>query len=182
MSRTPTTRAGRTGPETFTLHVDDGGQHLQHPRMSGPPLPRPRRSVDRLRSRTPALGGPFPLGQYQGRLHAHRLRSDASSASHPASRSSSLSRSLTSSSARTGASGGVAVLLRVERGAGHAEFDGQRSWRRTANGAPPGACGRQCPVLEATVVMLRRRRMTTRPRPAHRPAPRSIRHCREGYA
>lgn len=33
--------AGRPGPETFTLHVYEGGQHLRHPQMSGLPLPRP---------------------------------------------------------------------------------------------------------------------------------------------
>ena len=33
--------ADRPGPETFTLHVYDGGQHLRHPHMSGLPLPRP---------------------------------------------------------------------------------------------------------------------------------------------
>ncbi|MFD4865306.1 ATP-grasp peptide maturase system methyltransferase [Streptomyces sp. NPDC058412] len=33
--------AGRPGPETFTLHVYDGGQHLRHPQMPGLPLPRP---------------------------------------------------------------------------------------------------------------------------------------------
>ncbi|MEU6401720.1 ATP-grasp peptide maturase system methyltransferase [Streptomyces sp. NPDC046985] len=33
--------AGRPRPETFTLHVDDGGQRLRHPRMPGLPLPRP---------------------------------------------------------------------------------------------------------------------------------------------
>ncbi|MFI8370949.1 ATP-grasp peptide maturase system methyltransferase [Streptomyces sp. NPDC085466] len=32
--------AGRPGPETFTLHVYDGGQHLRHPQMPGLPLPR----------------------------------------------------------------------------------------------------------------------------------------------
>lgn len=42
--------AGQPGPETFTLHVYDGGQHLQHPQMPGlhlrhpqmPGLPLPR--------------------------------------------------------------------------------------------------------------------------------------------
>lgn len=29
------------GPETFTLHVYDGGQHPRHPQMAGLPLPRP---------------------------------------------------------------------------------------------------------------------------------------------
>lgn len=29
------------GPETFTLHVYDGGQHLRHPQLPGLPLPRP---------------------------------------------------------------------------------------------------------------------------------------------
>ncbi|MCX4740914.1 ATP-grasp peptide maturase system methyltransferase [Streptomyces antibioticus] len=33
--------AGRPGPETFTLHFCDGGQHLRHPRLPGLPLPRP---------------------------------------------------------------------------------------------------------------------------------------------
>ncbi|MFJ9590548.1 ATP-grasp peptide maturase system methyltransferase [Streptomyces acidicola] len=33
--------AGQPGPETFTLHVYDGGQHLRHPHMPGLPLPRP---------------------------------------------------------------------------------------------------------------------------------------------
>ncbi|MGW7004162.1 ATP-grasp peptide maturase system methyltransferase [Streptomyces sp. NPDC054933] len=33
--------AGKPGPETFTLHVYDGGQHLRHPQMPGLPLPRP---------------------------------------------------------------------------------------------------------------------------------------------
>ncbi|MFF1419230.1 ATP-grasp peptide maturase system methyltransferase [Streptomyces sp. NPDC058280] len=33
--------ADRPGPQTFTLHVDDGGQHLRHPQMPGLPLPRP---------------------------------------------------------------------------------------------------------------------------------------------
>jgi methyltransferase of ATP-grasp peptide maturase system len=33
--------AGRPGPETFTLHVYGGGQHLRHPQMPGLPLPRP---------------------------------------------------------------------------------------------------------------------------------------------
>lgn len=33
--------AGRPGPETFTLHVHDGGQHLRHPQLPGLPLPRP---------------------------------------------------------------------------------------------------------------------------------------------
>ncbi|MER8120449.1 ATP-grasp peptide maturase system methyltransferase [Streptomyces sp. NPDC094031] len=33
--------AGRPGPETFTLHVYDGGQHLRHPQMPGLPLPSP---------------------------------------------------------------------------------------------------------------------------------------------
>ncbi|MDI6407462.1 ATP-grasp peptide maturase system methyltransferase [Streptomyces albus] len=33
--------AGAPGPETFTLHVYDGGQHLRHPQMTGLPLPRP---------------------------------------------------------------------------------------------------------------------------------------------
>jgi methyltransferase of ATP-grasp peptide maturase system len=32
--------AGKPGPETFTLHVYDGGQHLRHPQMPGLPLPR----------------------------------------------------------------------------------------------------------------------------------------------
>ncbi|MGS2588387.1 hypothetical protein [Streptomyces hebeiensis] len=32
---------GTPGPETFTLHVYDGGQHLRHPQMPGLPLPRP---------------------------------------------------------------------------------------------------------------------------------------------
>jgi methyltransferase of ATP-grasp peptide maturase system len=31
--------AGRPGPETFTLHVYDGEQHLRHPQMPGLPLP-----------------------------------------------------------------------------------------------------------------------------------------------
>ncbi len=31
--------ADRPGPETFTLHVYDGGQHLRHPRLPGLPLP-----------------------------------------------------------------------------------------------------------------------------------------------
>lgn len=33
--------AGRPEPETFTLHVYDGGQHLRHPRLPGLPLRRP---------------------------------------------------------------------------------------------------------------------------------------------
>ncbi|QNP70639.1 SAM-dependent methyltransferase [Streptomyces roseirectus] len=33
--------AGRPGPETFTLHVYGGGQHLRHPQMPDLPLPRP---------------------------------------------------------------------------------------------------------------------------------------------
>ncbi|MFF4716552.1 ATP-grasp peptide maturase system methyltransferase [Streptomyces eurythermus] len=33
--------AGRPGPETFTLHAYDGGQHLWHPHLPGLPLPRP---------------------------------------------------------------------------------------------------------------------------------------------
>jgi len=33
--------ADRLGPETFSLHVYDGGQHLRHPQMPGLPLPRP---------------------------------------------------------------------------------------------------------------------------------------------
>ncbi|WP_371097644.1 ATP-grasp peptide maturase system methyltransferase [Streptomyces sanglieri] len=33
--------ADRPGPETFTLHVYDGGQHLRHPQLPGLPLPRP---------------------------------------------------------------------------------------------------------------------------------------------
>lgn len=33
--------AGRPGPETFTLYVCDGGQHLRHPHLPGLPLPRP---------------------------------------------------------------------------------------------------------------------------------------------
>jgi hypothetical protein len=33
--------ADAPGPETFTLHVYDGGQHLRHPQMPGLPLPRP---------------------------------------------------------------------------------------------------------------------------------------------
>ncbi|MFD3469953.1 ATP-grasp peptide maturase system methyltransferase [Streptomyces sp. NPDC058682] len=33
--------AGRPGPESFTLHVYDSGQHLRHPQMPGLPLPRP---------------------------------------------------------------------------------------------------------------------------------------------
>jgi methyltransferase of ATP-grasp peptide maturase system len=33
--------AGRPGPETFTLHVYDGGHYLRHPHLSGLPLPRP---------------------------------------------------------------------------------------------------------------------------------------------
>ncbi|MDF5758384.1 ATP-grasp peptide maturase system methyltransferase [Spongiactinospora sp. TRM90649] len=33
--------AGAPGPETFTLHVYDGGQHLRHPQMPDLPLPRP---------------------------------------------------------------------------------------------------------------------------------------------
>lgn len=32
--------ADRPGPETFSLHVYDGGQHLRHPQMPGLPLPR----------------------------------------------------------------------------------------------------------------------------------------------
>ncbi|MFI5981464.1 ATP-grasp peptide maturase system methyltransferase [Streptomyces sp. NPDC051555] len=34
--------AGAPGPETFTLHVYDGGQHLRHPQMPGLPLSLPR--------------------------------------------------------------------------------------------------------------------------------------------
>ncbi|MCZ9343981.1 SAM-dependent methyltransferase, partial [Streptomyces sp. TRM76130] len=33
--------AGAPGPQTFTLHVYGGGQHLRHPQMPGLPLPRP---------------------------------------------------------------------------------------------------------------------------------------------
>ncbi|MEU3620464.1 ATP-grasp peptide maturase system methyltransferase [Streptomyces sp. NPDC006872] len=33
--------AGRPKPETFTLHVYDGGQHLRHPQLPDLPLPRP---------------------------------------------------------------------------------------------------------------------------------------------
>lgn len=33
--------AGQPGPETFRLHVYDGGQHLRHPQMPDLPLPRP---------------------------------------------------------------------------------------------------------------------------------------------
>ena len=33
--------AGAPGPETFTLHVYDGGQHLRHPQLPGLPLPQP---------------------------------------------------------------------------------------------------------------------------------------------
>ncbi|MBD0743169.1 ATP-grasp peptide maturase system methyltransferase [Streptomyces sp. CBMA152] len=33
--------AGAPGPDTFTLHVYDGGQHLRHPQLPGLPLPRP---------------------------------------------------------------------------------------------------------------------------------------------
>jgi len=33
--------AGAPGPETFSLNVYDGGQHLRHPQMPGLPLPRP---------------------------------------------------------------------------------------------------------------------------------------------
>jgi hypothetical protein len=33
--------AGRPGPETFTLHVYDGSQHLRHKQMPGLPLPGP---------------------------------------------------------------------------------------------------------------------------------------------
>ncbi|MEU9737024.1 ATP-grasp peptide maturase system methyltransferase [Streptomyces sp. NPDC048002] len=33
--------ADRPGPETFSLHVYAGGQHLRHPQMRGLPLPRP---------------------------------------------------------------------------------------------------------------------------------------------
>jgi methyltransferase of ATP-grasp peptide maturase system len=33
--------ADRPGPETFSLHVYDGGQHLRHPQLPGLPLPRP---------------------------------------------------------------------------------------------------------------------------------------------
>ncbi|WP_328792873.1 ATP-grasp peptide maturase system methyltransferase [Streptomyces sp. NBC_00273] len=33
--------AGRPGPETFTLHVYDGGQHLRHSQMPALPLPGP---------------------------------------------------------------------------------------------------------------------------------------------
>ncbi|MBM9624680.1 ATP-grasp peptide maturase system methyltransferase [Streptomyces zhihengii] len=33
--------AGRPGPETFTLQVHDGGQHLRHPQLPGLPLPKP---------------------------------------------------------------------------------------------------------------------------------------------
>ncbi|MCX4458651.1 hypothetical protein OOK58_42850 [Streptomyces sp. NBC_01728] len=32
--------ADRPGPETFTLYVYDGGQHLRHPQVPGLPLPR----------------------------------------------------------------------------------------------------------------------------------------------
>lgn len=33
--------AERPGPQAFTLHVYDGGQHLRHSKMPGLPLPRP---------------------------------------------------------------------------------------------------------------------------------------------
>ncbi|MFD7788887.1 hypothetical protein ACFV4Q_38280 [Streptomyces nojiriensis] len=33
--------AGQPGPETFTLHVHDGGQHLRHWRMPALSLPGP---------------------------------------------------------------------------------------------------------------------------------------------
>lgn len=33
--------AGRPGPETFTLHVYDDGQHLRRPDLTGLPPPRP---------------------------------------------------------------------------------------------------------------------------------------------
>lgn len=33
--------ADRPGPETFSLHVYGGGQHLRHPQLPGLPLPRP---------------------------------------------------------------------------------------------------------------------------------------------
>ncbi|MFD4994828.1 ATP-grasp peptide maturase system methyltransferase [Streptomyces buecherae] len=33
--------AGAPGPETFTLRVHEGGQHIRHPRMPDLPLPRP---------------------------------------------------------------------------------------------------------------------------------------------
>lgn len=33
--------AGAPGPETFTLHVYDGGQHLRHSQLPGLPLLRP---------------------------------------------------------------------------------------------------------------------------------------------
>lgn len=33
--------ASRPGPQTFTLHVYNGGQHLRHPHLPGLPLPRP---------------------------------------------------------------------------------------------------------------------------------------------
>ncbi|MEV6289889.1 ATP-grasp peptide maturase system methyltransferase [Streptomyces sp. NPDC051896] len=33
--------ADQPGPETFTLHVYSGGQHLRHPQVPGLPLPRP---------------------------------------------------------------------------------------------------------------------------------------------
>ncbi|MFD4634817.1 ATP-grasp peptide maturase system methyltransferase [Streptomyces sp. NPDC058284] len=33
--------AGRPGPEAFTLHVSDDGQHLRHPHLPGLPMPRP---------------------------------------------------------------------------------------------------------------------------------------------
>ncbi|MGW5391494.1 ATP-grasp peptide maturase system methyltransferase [Streptomyces koyangensis] len=33
--------AGRPGPETFTLHVYDGGQHVRHPQLPALPLRRP---------------------------------------------------------------------------------------------------------------------------------------------
>lgn len=32
--------AGRPEPETFTLHVYDGGHHLRHPHLPGLLLPR----------------------------------------------------------------------------------------------------------------------------------------------
>ncbi|WP_308190771.1 hypothetical protein [Streptomyces sp. HPF1205] len=37
----PYDEAGRPQPETFTVHVQDGGQHLRHPHMPVLPLPNP---------------------------------------------------------------------------------------------------------------------------------------------
>lgn len=52
--------AGAPGPETFTLHVYDGGQHLRDPHLPGLPLPQA------LRSPQAACTGPWWSGNLRG--------------------------------------------------------------------------------------------------------------------